>query len=78
MKLSRALLGLLPFVGILAGAYLVNRVEPFVLGMPFLLFWIAAWTVLTAVLMALVYRLDPRNRRDGSARADKEPGWRSR
>jgi hypothetical protein len=61
VKILRALLGLLPFVGILVGVFFVNRVTPFVLGLPFLLFWIVAWTVLTAILMALVYKLDPRN-----------------
>lgn len=66
MTILRVLLGLLPFLGILAGVFFVNRVTPLVLGMPFLLFWIVAWTVLTAVLMLLVYKLDPRNRRDAA------------
>jgi hypothetical protein len=56
------LLGLLPFIGILLGVPFVNRVEPLVLGMPFVLAWIVLWVVLTSVLMAIVYRLDPRNR----------------
>jgi hypothetical protein len=65
MKLLRAALGLLPFVGILGGVFFVNRVEPMVLGLPFLFFWIIAWTVGTALIMALVYWLDPRTRADG-------------
>jgi hypothetical protein len=56
------LLGLLPFIGILLGVPFVNRVEPLVLGMPFVLAWIVLWVVLTSVLMGIVYRLDPRNR----------------
>ncbi len=71
MRLLRVALSLLPFVGILAGAFFVNRVTPFVLGLPFLLFWIVAWTVFTAVLMALVYKLDPHNRRDAGARSKR-------
>jgi hypothetical protein len=43
-----------------------NRVEPFVLGLPFLLFWIVLWVVLTAVCMSIVYRTDPRNRTEAT------------
>lgn len=56
------LLAALPFIGILLGVPFVNRVEPLVLGMPFVLAWIVLWVVLTAVVMAIVYRLDPANR----------------
>jgi hypothetical protein len=40
----------------------VNRVEPLVLGMPFVLAWIVMWVVLSSIIMAIVYRLDPSNR----------------
>lgn len=63
MKLIHALAAL-PFLGLLGGIVFANRVEPFVLGMPFLLFWIVLWVVLTAAIMALVYVLDPENRED--------------
>ena len=64
MKLIHVLAAL-PFLGILVGVTFANRVEPFVLGMPFILFWIVAWVLLTSVIMAIVYRLDPTNREDG-------------
>lgn len=64
MKLIHVLAAL-PFLGILVGVSFANRVEPFVLGMPFILFWIVAWVLLTSVIMAIVYRLDPTNREDG-------------
>jgi hypothetical protein len=36
----------------------VNRVEPRVLGLPFLLAWIVAWILLTPLFLLLVARLD--------------------
>jgi hypothetical protein len=63
MKLIHVLAAL-PFLGILVGVAFANRVELFVLGMPFILFWIVAWVVLTSIIMAIVYRLDPSNRED--------------
>jgi hypothetical protein len=63
VKLIRVLAAL-PFLGILGGIFFANRVEPFVLGMPFILFWIVLWVVLTSGIMAVVYRLDPANKED--------------
>ena len=57
------LLAALPFVVILGGILFANRVEPYVLGLPFILFWIVMWVVLTSVIMGIVYVLDPTNRR---------------
>jgi hypothetical protein len=61
MKLVYAL-GVIPFAAILVGILFANRVEPFVLGMPFILFWIVLWVVLTSVIMFVIYKLDPVNR----------------
>jgi xanthosine utilization system XapX-like protein len=55
-------LALLPFLGMLVGPFFVNRVTPYVLGMPFLLAWFVAWILLTAAIMAVIFRLDPANR----------------
>lgn len=65
MKLLRVLLALVPAAAILGGAFFANRIRPFVLGLPFLVFWVSACAVATAVFMALVYWLDAANRRDG-------------
>jgi hypothetical protein len=62
MKLQHGLAAL-PFVGVLAGMFFANRVEPYVLGLPFALFWVVLWAVLSACVMAIVYRLDMRDRR---------------
>ena len=50
----------------LIGPFFVNRVEPTVLGMPFLLAWCVAWIVLSAGIMAIIFRFDPANRDDRS------------
>jgi hypothetical protein len=63
MKLTHAL-SALPFLGILVGIFFANRTEPYVLGLPFALFWVTLWVVLTAAIMAVVYRLDQRGERD--------------
>ncbi|WP_428489468.1 DUF3311 domain-containing protein [Rhodopila sp.] len=55
-------LAVLPFLGILVGVPLLNRVEPLVLGMPLILTWIVYWIVLTSVIMAIIYLFDPANR----------------
>jgi hypothetical protein len=55
-------LAVLPFLGILVGVPLLNRVEPLVLGMPVILAWIVLWIILTAAIMAIIYRCDPANR----------------
>jgi hypothetical protein len=60
------LLAALPFIGLLGGISFANRVEPYVLGLPFILFWIVLWVVLTSVIMGIVYVLDPTNRRGRS------------
>jgi hypothetical protein len=60
--MSFRLLAVLPFVGILLGVPFVNRVEPLVLGMPLVLAWIVMWVVLSAIIMGIIYRLDPANR----------------
>jgi hypothetical protein len=59
VKLTHAL-SALPFLGILGGIFFANNAEPYVLGLPFALFWVTLWVVLTALIMAIVYRLDHR------------------
>jgi hypothetical protein len=61
MKVQHALAAL-PFAGILVGTFFANSVEPYVLGLPFALFWVVMWVVVSAGLMAIVYRLDTRDR----------------
>lgn len=51
-------LALLPAIGMLAGVPLANRVEPYVFGLPFLLFWIVAWVLITSLVMGFIYAMD--------------------
>ena len=51
-------LALVPAIGMLCGVPFANRVEPYVLGLPFLLFWITLWVVLTSAIMGLILVLD--------------------
>ncbi|AUW95133.1 MAG: hypothetical protein C7B44_01210 [Sulfobacillus thermosulfidooxidans] len=52
-------------VGLVTGLYLLgpviyfNRVYPFILGMPAILFWYALVPVLTPIILGVVYLLDP-------------------
>jgi hypothetical protein len=59
MRITHALTGL-PFAGVLVGIFFANRTEPFVLGLPFALFWLVMWVVLTAAIMAVVGAIDRR------------------
>lgn len=56
------LLLLIPFIGCVGFLPLANRIEPYVLGMPFLLFWIAFWMILSSIILTIVYKLDPDNK----------------
>lgn len=48
----------IPAVGSLS---VINRIEPYVLGMPFVLFWLLLWVVLTSVFLSIVNILDTDN-----------------
>lgn len=51
---------LLPLAAVLVGPFFLNRVTPFILGMPFLLGWLALTLVVTSVVMACIYHADNR------------------
>jgi hypothetical protein len=59
-------LAVVPFIGMLIGPVIHNKVHPFILGMPFSLGWITVWVVLTAIIMGILYTLDPANKKDTS------------
>jgi 1-acyl-sn-glycerol-3-phosphate acyltransferase len=56
---KRALLfGAVPFLTLVLALPFVNRVEPLVFGLPFVLFWILLWVALTPVALFLAYRVE--------------------
>jgi hypothetical protein len=57
-------LALLPPLAILIGPFFLNRVTPYVLGMPFLLAWLVIWILLTAAIISVIFLFDPANREE--------------
>jgi hypothetical protein len=51
-------LALLPFFGMCFSVPLWDRLAPRVLGLPFNMFWLLAWLVLTPALMSVAYRIE--------------------
>lgn len=52
------ILGTIPFITLVFALPLVNRIEPVILGIPFLLFWILSWVVLTPLILFIAYTLE--------------------
>jgi hypothetical protein len=52
-------LAVIPFIGMFVGPILHNSATPFILGMPFILGWLVISVLLTSVIMAVIYWLDP-------------------
>ena len=52
------LLGAVPFITLVFALPLVNRVYPLILGLPFILFWILSWVMLTPFILFLAYRVE--------------------
>jgi hypothetical protein len=55
------LLTLIPALGSL---FVINRVEPYVLGLPFVLFWAICWVGLTSLFLIIANKLDPANKEE--------------
>lgn len=63
------LLALVPFAAMCFSVSLWDRVQPRVFGIPFNLFWLILWIVLTPLFMWLAYRLEgARTKKDGEPR----------
>jgi uncharacterized protein DUF3311 len=60
--IASLLCGLVPFVAICFSVPLWDRVHPMILGLPFNLFWLIAWTAITPVTMWFAYRIEKRQK----------------
>ena len=62
------LLGLIPFIAMCLSVSLWDRIQPMIFGLPFNLFWLIAWIVLSSLCMGAAYRVEAaRNRKDPGA-----------
>jgi hypothetical protein len=61
-------LAFIPALALVAGLSFVNRLEPVVLGLPFLLAWILGWVLATPLFLAAAYLLA--GRASGEAHAE--------
>ncbi|MDQ6596681.1 DUF3311 domain-containing protein [Bacillus salipaludis] len=51
-------LAFIPVLAFLIGVPLVNRIELYVLGLPFTMFWIVLWVILSSLTILILYRFD--------------------
>jgi hypothetical protein len=56
----RVVLAAIPIAALTIAVPFVNRIEPRVFGLPFLLFWLTAWVVLTPAFIWGIGRLEKR------------------
>jgi hypothetical protein len=52
----------IPYAAIVGAFPFYNRAEPFILGFPFLYFWLFSWIPLTSLCMFIAFRMDPLNK----------------
>lgn len=52
------ILGTIPFITLVFALPLVNRIKPMILGLPFMLFWILTWVILTPLILFVAYTLE--------------------
>ncbi len=52
------LLGLVPFAAMCFSVPLWDRIYPMLFGIPFNLFWLISWIVLTTICMWAAYRIE--------------------
>jgi hypothetical protein len=57
-SLAAILLAAIPFVAMCFSVAVWDRIYPMVLGLPFNLFWLLSWIVLTSVCMSIVYHIE--------------------
>jgi hypothetical protein len=56
--LGSVFLGLIPFIAVCFSVPLWDRIHPMLLGLPFNLFWLISWILLTPLCMWGAYRVE--------------------
>jgi hypothetical protein len=73
-SLGAILLGLIPFMAVCFSVSLWDRIYPMVFGLPFNVFWLVMWLLLTPLVMWGVYRLEVPRRPDSRDKASGDEG----
>ncbi|MGH8132180.1 MAG: DUF3311 domain-containing protein [Steroidobacteraceae bacterium] len=61
------LLAVIPFAAMCFSVPLWDRIDPLLLGLPFNLFWLTAWIVLSSLCMWGAYRIEAARHRGDSS-----------
>jgi uncharacterized protein DUF3311 len=59
-SLGALLVASIPFIGVCFSVPLWDRATPVVFGLPFNIFWLLAWVIITPILLSVAYRLENR------------------
>lgn len=57
-SIAALLLGLIPFAAMCFSVALWDRIYPMPFGIPFNLFWLVSWSVLSTLCMSAAYRIE--------------------
>jgi hypothetical protein len=71
--LATIFFALIPFAAVCFSVQLWDRVHPILLGLPFNLFWLLSWTVLTPICLGIAYYRMKSANPPGSASDPEEP-----
>lgn len=63
-SLGAIILGFIPFAAMCFSVAAWDRIYPMILGLPFNLFWLLSWIVLTSVCLGCAYRVEMRSQPD--------------
>jgi len=70
-SLGAIVLGMIPLVAMCLSVAMWDRIDPMILGLPFNLFWLLIWIVLTSICLWGAYRLETRSD-EGSESRDRK------
>ena len=56
------LLGFIPFAGMCFSVSFWDRIEPMIIGIPFNMFWLISWIVLSSLCLWAAYGIETRRR----------------